>query len=326
MSETRNEILKQLIIHKGEYVSGQMLSDAIGCSRTAVWKQVKELIHGGYEIESVNRKGYRLLSSSGQLTVTEIQTGLNTQTLGARIHLYDQLPSTQKKAHYFAEEGAEEGTIVIAEEQTQGRGRLGRAWHSPKGTGIWMSTMLRPDIKPRQAPQLTLLTAVALVKAIKKAVGIECQIKWPNDILYKGKKLVGILTELQTETDSIRAVLVGTGLNVNQSMEDIPENLHDVATSLKIIKGEEVDRTRLIQCILEAFESLYLTYLQEGFNIIRLMWESYALTIGQFLTAQATNGETVTGIAQGIDEAGLLLLKDEQGTQYRVLSANIRSV
>ncbi|OLO18380.1 biotin--[acetyl-CoA-carboxylase] ligase [Bacillus licheniformis] len=241
--------------------------------------------------------------------------------MGQTIHFQDVVSSTQKIAHELANNGAPEGTIIVADKQTEGRGRMARAWHSPEGNGIWMSIILRPEIPVQKTPQLTLLAAVAIVQAIEEQTGIAAEIKWPNDILINGKKVVGILTELQAEADQVHSVIVGTGINVNQLAADFPEELQETATSLRLASGEKIDRAALVQTIMSTFEKRYEDYLAYGFEPIKLLWESYALTLNRELTARTLNG-TFHGKALGIDEEGVLILETSDGIK-KIYSADI---
>ena len=295
LSQTKEEILTLLFKNKHTYISGQSISESLGCSRTAVWKHISELRKEGYMIDSAQKKGYRLVEPLEKLTKEEILAHLTTERFGRIIDFHEVVVSTQKIAHHLAEDGASEGTLVLADEQNGGRGRLGRVWHSPKGSGIWMSLILRPQLLINQIPQLTLITAVAIVRAIKRVTGVECGIKWPNDILFNGKKVVGILTELQAEVENVRAVIIGMGINVNVEAQDMPEDLNEIATSLKIITGKIQSRAKLIQAILSELEALYDTYLENGFSVIKTMWESHAVSLGKIISARTFNGEVIKG-------------------------------
>ncbi|WP_449536721.1 biotin--[acetyl-CoA-carboxylase] ligase [Ferdinandcohnia sp. Marseille-Q9671] len=321
-SEIRNKLLEVFSNANGDFISGQKLSDQLGCSRTAVWKHIEDLRSEGYELEAVRKLGYRILTKPDKITNNEIQLGLKTEVLGRNIHFEESVTSTQQIAHRLAYEGAIEGTIVVAEEQTTGRGRLDRAWYSPKHTGIWMSMILRPQIPPSKAPQLTLLAAVGVVQAIQEVTGLEPDIKWPNDILLNQKKLVGILTELQAETDRINSVIIGIGINVNQDINHFPESLHHIASSLSIEKGENIDRAKLIQTILLKIEKLYNEYLQHGFKVVKLLWESYATSIGKNIVARTLSG-SIEGKALGINDEGVLLIEDASGVVHHIYSADI---
>nr|WP_286174440.1 biotin--[acetyl-CoA-carboxylase] ligase [Pseudomonas sp. ISL-88] len=246
---------------------------------------------------------------------------MKTEFLGKQLYYRDVLPTTQKTAHELANDGAPEGTLVVADKQTAGRGRMSRVWHSQEGNGIWMSLILRPDIPLQKAPQLTLLSAVAVVQAIEAAAGIQPDIKWPNDLLIHGKKAVGILTELQAEEDRVRSVIIGIGINVNQQTDDFPDELQDIATSLSLEAGEKIDRAGLIQEILQTFEKRYQDYLTHGFTPIKLLWESYALGLGNELQARTLQG-TFYGKSLGIDDEGVLLLETKDGIK-KIYSADI---
>jgi BirA family transcriptional regulator, biotin operon repressor / biotin---[acetyl-CoA-carboxylase] ligase len=317
----KEQMLHILIEQNGEYVSGQKISEQLGCSRTAIWKHISELRKEGYELEAMQKRGYRIIHQPNNIRAHNIHIGLNTEFIGKKIIYHESISSTQTIAHQLAYEGTEEGTVVVADEQGKGKGRLGRVWHSPKGTGVWMSVILRPNIPPQQAPQLTLLAAVAVVKGIKEAVGLDCEIKWPNDILIHGKKVVGILTELQAEADRIQSVIIGIGINVN--VKEFPEELKAKATSLFVEKnGKEINRAELIQRILEQTETLYNQYLKDGFTVIKLIWESYAVSLGKKIKATTING-SIEGFAKGITEAGVLLVEDDNGKIHQIYSADI---
>jgi BirA family biotin operon repressor/biotin-[acetyl-CoA-carboxylase] ligase len=324
MASTTREKLIGLLSDSDEFLSGQTLSDELGCSRTAVWKHIEELRKAGYIVEAVQKKGYRIKQRPNNLHPGEIKRNLNTDRLGQNVHHQEEVTSTQEIAHRLAMEGAPEGTIVVAEQQTTGRGRLGRPWHSPKGSGIWMSIILRPTIPPQQAPQLTLMAAVSVVQGIQKVTDIKAQIKWPNDILINGKKIVGILTELQAEPDRINSVIMGIGINVNTPADSFPKELESIATSLKIENdGIDIDRSKLVRSILEEMEKLYGVYLEHGFAPIKLLWEGSAASLGKKIHVRTLSGE-LYGTAKGITEEGVLLLEDEEGNIHKVYSADIQ--
>jgi BirA family biotin operon repressor/biotin-[acetyl-CoA-carboxylase] ligase len=320
-SNIRKQLLEIFSEAEGEFVSGQTISEKLGCSRTAVWKHMEDLRKEGYELEAVRRLGYKIASKPDKVTGNEIQLGLQTRFLGRTVYYEEVVDSTQKIAARLAYEGVPEGTVVVAEQQTAGRGRLSRKWHSPKGTGIWMSIILRPAIPTQNAPQLTLLAAVSVAQAIE-AAGINVSIKWPNDILINGKKAVGILTELQAEADKINAVIIGIGINVNQKKEDFAEEIQSLATSLAIEKGKRLTRAELMQSIFSHMEKLYEEYLANGFHVVKLLWESYAVSIGKQITARTVT-QTLTGIAKGITEDGVLMLEDDRGNIHYIHSADI---
>jgi BirA family biotin operon repressor/biotin-[acetyl-CoA-carboxylase] ligase len=321
-SDLRTRLLQAFSESEGEFLSGQKLSETLGCSRTAVWKHIEDLRSEGYELEAVRKLGYRITYKPDKISGNEIQLGLKTEFMGRHIHFEEVVPSTQKIAHSLAGDGAEEGTIVVADQQTSGRGRLARAWFSPKQTGIWMSLILRPKIPINKTPQLTLLTAVALIQAIEEVTGLTPEIKWPNDILINGKKIVGILTELQAEADQVHSVIIGIGMNVNHALDQFPEELQSVATSIAIETGKSSDRAEVIQAIMKNFEKLYTSYLMHGFKPVKLLWESYAISLNKNLIARTLHG-SIRGRAVGIDDEGVLLLETAEGKIEKIYSADI---
>lgn len=317
-----NKLAERLIEAQGEPISGQQLADEFGVSRTAIWKHIKELAEQGYGIESIKKKGYYLTSAPDTLDATAIGAGLSTKKLGQVIHYVESCPSTQIIAHQLAQEGTPDGTIVLTEEQTAGRGRLARKWDSAAKKGIWMSVVLRPDVVLQKAPQFTLVAAVAVVRAIEEVSGLKPEIKWPNDILIKGKKSTGILTELQSDADGIQALIIGIGLNVNQSLQDFPEELQDIATSLSIESGMPVNRQELVRSLLHHLEIYTDLYIETGFGMLKVLWESYSSTIGKTVRARMAK-ETLTGVAEGITEDGVLQLRTADGKLHGIYSADI---
>lgn len=321
-SSVRQKILDAFREADGDFLSGEKLASKIGCSRTAVWKHMEDLRNEGFQLEAIRRKGYRLINQPHTMSDNEIYLGLKTKKIGKNIHHHESLQSTQILAKELAINGSEEGTLVICDEQTAGRGRMARKWHSPKGSGIWMSLIIRPDIPLVKAPQLTLLTAVAVVQAIEEVTNLEVGIKWPNDLLINGKKLCGILTELLAEENRIQAIIIGIGLNVNQKQADFPEELLETATSLAIEAGNSFDRTTLLLEFCHQFEKLYEIYLDKGFESIKLLWESYALSIGKEIIARTLKG-VFTGKALGINEEGVLMLQTATDGVIQLYSADI---
>ncbi|RED58726.1 biotin--[acetyl-CoA-carboxylase] ligase [Cohnella phaseoli] len=309
----------------GQYVSGEEISRELNVSRTAVWKQVRKLEAEGYRIEAVPRLGYRLTAKPSRLTLQELLPKLRTTSFGRRLTLLDVTDSTQNELRKLAEQGAPEGTLVIAEQQTNGRGRMGRSWVSPAGKGIWMSLLLRPPVPLPLAPQLTLLAAVALSRAIAQQLPmLEIGIKWPNDLLVGGKKISGILLESAAEDERLSYVVVGLGISANLDVEDYPEGLMDKAISLKIASGATVDRSELIAAVLEQFEQLYKLYLEQGFAPIRTLWEARSVTLGKQTELYTPQG-TVVGLPRGLDDMGGLRVELPDGSTRTVYSAEVGS-
>ncbi|MGE7933344.1 biotin--[acetyl-CoA-carboxylase] ligase [Viridibacillus arvi] len=318
----KNEIIKRLVEANGEPISGQQLADEFGISRTAIWKHMKQLQEKGYAFETVKKRGYVLTATPDTVDDANISMALETENFGSRIIYEQSMTSTQAIAHNKAQEGAAEGTVVICEEQTAGRGRMMREWKSMKGKGIWMSVILRPEIAPYEAPQFTLVAAVALTKAIADITGVQPEIKWPNDLLIEGKKCTGILTELQADPDRVNAIIMGMGINVNHQPNDFEEEIKDIATSLKIASGKHIDRATLVAKILYYLEIYSAQYVKEGFEPIKSQWESYSCTIGNRIRA-TTLQEVFIGKAIGITNDGVLQLQLDDGTIKGIYSADI---
>ncbi|WP_044640188.1 biotin--[acetyl-CoA-carboxylase] ligase [Risungbinella massiliensis] len=322
-SNVRTKMLEVLIQEEKGYVSGAQISRKLGVSRAAVWKQMEELRREGYEIEAKPNHGYKLRYRPDRVAPEEISPHLETKWVGRSIRYFPSVSSTQIIAHEWAKEKAPSGAFVLAEEQTSGRGRLGRAWHSPISTGIWMSGIFRPKIPLYLAPQLTLLTSVAVCEAIQEETGLSVGIKWPNDLYVEGKKICGILTELRGDQDQIDYAVIGIGINVNLTEDQIPEELLTRATSLQKELGKSIHRATLITKIWKRLENLYLIYEEKGFEVIRLLWESYANMLQKPIIANTPQG-WVEGIALGLNAHGALRMQTETGVQ-EVYSAEIEA-
>ncbi|MCK1998090.1 biotin--[acetyl-CoA-carboxylase] ligase [Psychrobacillus psychrodurans] len=318
----KEKILSQLINAKGEPVSGQKLADELHISRTMIWKHLKSIEEDGYVIEAIKKKGYVLQSIPDLVTPEQIIPNLNTKQLGRTIDYYTTCESTQIIAADKAREAALHGTVVIAEEQTDGRGRLDRSWNSTANKGIWMSVIIRPAISPQFAAQFTLVSAVAITQAIQEVTNLTPEIKWPNDILINGKKVTGILTELQADMDIVHSIIIGIGVNVNQELSAFEESIQKTATSLKIENGEEIDRSLLVAKILYYLEKYGELYVENGFKPIKILWESHNCTIGKRIRA-TTLQETLEGVALGITNDGVLEIKLDSGEIRGVYSADI---
>lgn len=318
----KDKFLKRLFEANGEPISGQAIADEFGVSRTAIWKYVKEFEAAGYEIGSIRKRGYYLVSVPDLVTEGNIKKYLQTKRYGATIHYFETCESTQLIAHEIVQKGALDGTVVISEEQLEGKGRMARPWSSRAQKGIWMSIILKPELTPQQAPQVTLVAAVAIVRAIEEVTGLTPDIKWPNDLLVNGKKITGILTELQADPDQIKAIILGIGINVNQSEADFPAELTSIASSLKIALGKEVNRAELVATILKYVEHYADLYVEKGFKSIKLLWESYSTTIGKHIRAVMLQ-ETIEGTAIGITDEGMLELQLKDGTLRKIYSGDI---
>jgi BirA family biotin operon repressor/biotin-[acetyl-CoA-carboxylase] ligase len=317
------ERLIRLFEESGDgYLSGEAVSRELQVSRTAVWKQIRKLEESGYSFEASRKLGYRLLSRPDLLTEERIVANLRTSVFGRRLLLLDKVDSTQNIAAQLAEQGAEEGTLVLAEQQLSGRGRMGRGWISPYAKGLWMSMVLRPPLLVSSAPQLTLLTAVALCRALRSSTGLDIGIKWPNDLLVGGKKLSGILLESAAEDERIRHIVAGVGISVNLEASDYPEELLERAESLRIAAGRLFDRAEIAAGFLNEWESLYRLYLSEGFAPVKLLWEALSVSLHRKTVLMTPQGE-VTGTPVGLHESGALQVKLEDGTVKTLFSAEM---
>ncbi|MBS3969061.1 MAG: biotin--[acetyl-CoA-carboxylase] ligase [Clostridia bacterium] len=301
----KTKLLEILLNRK--YVSGQEISAKLGISRTAVWKHINSLKEDGYSIESQFGRGYRLLHMNKYVTPEKIRLGLKCKLLAGNIIHFHEIGSTNEEAKRLADKEYPEGTLVIAEKQTAGKGRMGRHWQS-LSTGLWFSILLKPSIPPRDASQLSLLVAAALWTALSGDFGIKAKIKWPNDLLVDNKKVCGILTEMKGEMDRINYIITGVGINVNQELEDFSGELANTAVSLKIIKGREIDRLLLLQKYLETLEEFYLDFLENGFERARKVCIENSHTIGNIVTIYSGDKEH-TGKAVDLGRDGALILK-----------------
>lgn len=317
----RSQILNLLKQAGDNFLSGEYLAETLNVSRTAIWKHIKALRDSGYDIESVPRNGYRLLYSPDLLSAEEVKNSLSTKILGSDIKYFTTTDSTNNQAKKLALSGAVDGTIVISEEQGGGRGRLSRSFFCPKYKGIWFSVILRPDFLPQEAPKCTLLAAVAVTKAIYDVTGVKVGIKWPNDILYNDKKLVGILTEMSAEMERINYIVIGIGIDVNISVEEMPEDIRDIATSLSQITGKEVSRLKLLNKLLYHLEQLYIMAQKQNFAPILDEWRKYSITLNQEIKVISGNNVTY-GKAVDIDDDGALLVKIN-GQIKRVLAGDV---
>ncbi|MHC1696495.1 MAG: biotin--[acetyl-CoA-carboxylase] ligase [Geobacteraceae bacterium] len=307
---------------KGQVISGEELGSALKVSRTAVWKHVKNLLSQGYQIESVPSRGYRFLAAPDVLTSLEITSGLQTKRIGCQVSSVRETESTNLLAFRLAENSAPEGTVVIAEAQTGGKGRLGRHWESPPGVNLYCSVILRPPMSPVRAPQLTFLSAVAVARAIEEVAQLQPTIKWPNDVLLNGRKVAGLLNEMSAETDTIHCVVLGIGVNINMRLEQFPSDLRQPATSLYLEKGVSVNRVDFTRALLTSLDALYNDYLVHGFPGIREEWLSRSTVQGRRVRVSFGNGE-MEGVVSGVDNDGALLIARGDGTQERVLAGDV---
>lgn len=318
----KDKILSMLKEANDSFVSGQRISEELGVSRAAIWKYINKLKEEGYVIDSISKNGYRLVSCPDLVTFHEIYTYLNTKFIGRNIIHFDTIDSTNTKAKELASKGAEDGTLVISEEQISGRGRFDRRWSSPKFKGIWMSIILRPDIDPMNAATITLIGAAAVYEALKD-FEIKSDIKWPNDIILNNKKLCGILTEMSSELNQINYLIIGIGVNVNISHEEFPEEIKAIATSLKSEMEHDFSRQQLTAAILNHFEKLYEIFIKNNdLSKVIDICRKNSFLIGKEIQLY-NRGETITAKAVNISESGLLVIEHKDGRIEEVLSGEV---
>ena len=316
----KSRILK-LLRDSEDYVSGQQLCEQFGVSRQAVWKVINQLKEEGYEVEAVRNRGYRILTTPDVITAEELASQIDTQWAGQKLYYYDETDSTNIRARQLGNEGAVHGTLVVADCQNAGRGRRGRTWASPSGSSISMSLLLRPEFPPIKARMLTLVMALSVAEGLEEETGLDIRIKWPNDLVVNGKKIVGILTEMSTEIDFINYVIIGTGINVNT--ETFPDEIKDTATSLKKEAGHQIKRSPLIAAIMRHFEKNYSEFL-ETLDLTRLRekYSSYLINKDKEVLILGS-AQPYEAYALGINEEGELMVRKDDGTVEAIYAGEV---
>ncbi|CAA7599923.1 Hypothetical protein DEACI_0557 [Acididesulfobacillus acetoxydans] len=305
----RKEILDILAESPGEFVSGQRISKSLNTTRAAVWKQIQTLKAAGYEIEGVTKSGYRLLGTPLNLDEWALAHELKSKTVGHPVYLFDELSSTNDWAHEAVKQGAEHGLTVMARRQVKGRGRLGRCFESPAG-GLWLSVVLKPKVPLADAAKLTLSASLAVLDGIRAACGVEAGIKWPNDIIYQGRKLAGILGEVAGEWTTLQSIVLGIGINCNLRKDQFPQDIP--AETLQDITGTNLNLNILAARVLERLEYEVETLEREGFDSARERWLANAWGLGEDVLVRRGT-EVFTGRLAGISAEGALLLESPGG-------------
>jgi BirA family biotin operon repressor/biotin-[acetyl-CoA-carboxylase] ligase len=306
-----------------EGVSGADLSRKLGVSRAAVWAHIEELRRIGYEIEAGPHLGYRLLGVPDVLHADDLYSRLGkTRVIGRQIQVFEETTSTNDVMARIGRSGAKEGVVVFAESQTKGRGRMGRTWISPARKGLWFSILLRPAIQPQAATQFTIAAANSLVRGIKAQTGVNAEIKWPNDILIRGKKIAGILTEMSAELDHLKELILGVGIDVNLEASAFPAELRKIATSIRIESGQMVDRAGLAVAILRELDVDYERIQHGEFDAIADEWLRHCTTIGAQVSIRVGD-RVVRGVAEALDGDGALLLRGPHGHLERIIGGDV---
>lgn len=321
--ETDDKILRLFKKNKDSYHSGEDISETLGISRQALWKHIEKLRDMGYIIEAVPHLGYKLLDVPDKILLQEIRYKLGTKIIGKHLEFFESVSSTNDKAYALAEGGAAEGTIVIANSQTKGKGRLGRKWFSPPESGIYLSCILRPGILPKEVSKITLAAAVSVVKAIREFSGVQALIKWPNDIILSDRKAGGILTELKGESDRVDFVILGIGLNVNAPRRDLPEGGTSVKAESK--SSKDFSRVELIKALLEGLDAEYAIFKKQGFTSIGKELKSLSCTLGREVKVMTSGKRSVRGKAVRINKDGALVVRRE-GKDVVILSGDVSMV
>lgn len=311
-------VLNALRSNRHDFLSGEEISKKLGVTRAAVWKDIQNLRSLGYEVEAQPHRGYRLTGIPDKLFRDEISWKLPTRFIGQNVLSYEQLDSTNDTAFQLGKDGVKEGACVFAEVQKKGRGRLGRTWVSAKGKNLLLSVLLRPLSSPADASKMTLAAALSVARAVRVTSGVDLGIKWPNDLLYKGKKVAGILTEMDAEADRVHFVVIGIGVNVNAGKKDLPSE----ATSLREITGLDISRVAFARQLLVELEKDYLMLKSGSFDELAAEWESLSLTTGRRVSADLL-GRKVQGQAMGIDKDGALWIRKDNGLQERILAGDV---
>lgn len=322
--ENADGVLSILQKANGQYVSGEYLSKCLGITRSAVWKRIAAIKNEGYSIEASTRKGYRLDPANYPYGAPAIRQGLKTLFMGRELKFYKEIDSTNTTLKRLASEGAPEGTVIVADCQNAGRGRLGRSWASASGKGIWMSVLLRPALRPSDVQTLTLAASVAVCRALESFKIPGVGIKWPNDILIGGKKVCGILAELSAEAERVTWVIIGIGLNVNHMAGDFPPELSTTATSLRLglDSNKPLDCSSLASEIINRLEEVYESYLKEGSAWVAKEWKRWNLTLGKRVYLTFHN-ERINALAYDIRPDGRLIVKKDDGTSLEVFSGEV---
>lgn len=317
---TEEELLYTLHKYKDGYISGEELAEQFKVSRTSIWNNIDYFRKQGYTIEAHPNLGYRLLEVPDRILPAEMQYGLNTKIIGKRIYSYEEIDSTNDVAWEMAIKGEPDGSVVFAESQKKGRGRLKRQWFSPKREGLWFSAILKPQLAPNYAPMITAMGAVSIAKAISKYTGLSTWIKWPNDIHINNKKVAGILTEISTELDVIKFVILGVGVNVNTE-EFLPE-LQKTATSLRIESGRVISRIELACEIMLSLENYYNLLISQKWDDITTEWKNLSFALGKRVKVMQTSGN-IEGQAMGIDEQGALIVRLDDGFVKHITTGDV---
>jgi BirA family transcriptional regulator, biotin operon repressor / biotin---[acetyl-CoA-carboxylase] ligase len=307
-------------------VSGADLAEELRMSRAAVWARIEELRHLGYDIEASPHQGYRLISAPDALHADDLLARLGrTRVIGRDVRVFEETTSTNDVVEKLARDGVPEGVVVFAEAQARGRGRMGRTWHSPRGKGLWLSILLRPPLQPVAVTRLTIAAITALARAVELTHGLRPGVKWPNDLVLGGRKVAGILLELEAELDRVRYVIMGIGVDVNQTRAEFPADLRGAATSLRIECGRMLSRSELAVALLRELDHDYARVVGGDFESVAAEWASRCVTLGRRVVIEAGQ-RRVEGHAEALDADGALLVRTQHGHLERIIGGDVTIV
>ena len=320
----KDKVLEALYEKKGEYIHIDNLASQLEIPVAEAREHINSLKNEGYTIKTSSNEEFKLKEDLTLLLPHKLKDELNTSYIGKEIHYFREVDSTNEVAKKLAREGAPEGTIIIAESQSRGKGRRGKKWVSPLG-GAWLSIILRPDTLPINAPQLTFIAGVAAAKTIKDEYGLDAGIKWPNDVLIDNKKVCGVLTEISTEIDAIDYIVTGIGIDANVDVNLLPPELQETTTSLKSELDHDISRMILVQKFLGNFEAMYDKFNEGNFQVILKKWRQLSKTIGSNVEIRKGTAR-VRGEAVGVNSKGALILELEDGTLKKIISGECRHI
>lgn len=316
-------ILTALRSSKGAAVSGGEIAQQLGVTRAAVWARIEELRALGYAIEASPHEGYRLVYAPDLLHPDDLLSRVGAgRVIGRDIRVFQETTSTNDVVERFASDGIKEGAVVFAESQSRGRGRLGREWMSPPGKGLWLSVLLKPDMRPQQVTQLTVAASTAVARAIQAETGLAPEVKWPNDILLRGRKVAGILTELSAELDRVKHVILGMGIDVNLNATDFPAAMRKLATSLKIETGHTINRANLAVAVLKELDRDYGRIRAGQFESVADEWEALCSTLGRNISVRVGD-RLLQGRAESLANDGALLLRTQHGHLEHIVGGDV---
>lgn len=319
--ERRNDnkdvlIIRELLAAEGDYVSGSGLAKLIGVSRVSIWSYMEKLREQGFDFEATRGKGYRLTHQPDELNETLVQALFTQASTPLKAIVLDEIDSSNAEAERRLANGEATPFVVFANTQTSGRGRMGRVWHSPKNGNLYASFAFRPQISPAGMPLFTLWMGINLCECLTSLCRIECSVKWPNDLHIDGKKVAGILTEARMETDQVRDVILGIGLNVNSSEEDWPTELASIATSIRQATGKVTDLNRLTAAIAGRIMVAYQQFLDGDHRLaLREKWPRFDTLKGKQVSLMQGSNK-IAGVAKGIDSSGSLIIEKPDGTRF----------